>query len=173
MSAVWRASPRIRSVNSHATNEHEHLLYPRDSSIQTSSTNTVTSHLNYHLPAHFIRLWLYLELCEDHPSFAVDFARIHQGHTAFATRLTNISPKEEDNSSSNTAPSLVKFEIGGGNAGGGSGNDMMQRGGPGNLPPIRQAPPQRRGPHFLRVGDTLPAVASLALAITRSRGHLH
>ncbi len=44
----------------------------------------------------------------------VNFARIHQGHTAFATRLTNISLKEEDNVGSNTAPSPVRFEIGGG-----------------------------------------------------------
>ncbi len=86
-----RASLRFRPVNSHAASEHEYLLYLRDTSLQTSSTNTVTSHLNYHLPAHFIRLWLFLELCEDHPSFAVDFARAHLGHIAFANRLTNIA----------------------------------------------------------------------------------
>ncbi|VDD76339.1 unnamed protein product [Mesocestoides corti] len=87
--------------------EHHRLLYPPD-----ASNGAISCVLpNHHFPSHFLRLWLYLELCEDKVSSAVQFARAYLGHVAFANRFTDIAPKEE--CAKEPTPPVV-FEIGGG-----------------------------------------------------------
>lgn len=107
--------PTRQSNIAHRTEELFNILYP-GAAAPSPPPRTPTN--NYHLPAHFIRLWLYVELCEGRIDHAIRFARAHCGHVAYANRLIDIAPKpreerEEETEDQTAGSSAVQFQIGG------------------------------------------------------------
>uniref|UniRef100_A0A0X3NUZ1 CCR4-NOT transcription complex subunit 10 n=2 Tax=Diphyllobothriidae TaxID=28843 RepID=A0A0X3NUZ1_SCHSO len=116
----------------HGSEEHRNLLYPNPLVPFHQSSSDLEGRLapppspRTFLPAHFIRLWLYLDLSAGRLSAALNFVRSHLGHVAKAGgRLTDptlyslFSSFSRSRTISRNPNSMVLFEIDDGGGGGG------------------------------------------------------